>query len=437
MRERPNMQEENEKRAIRERELNRRIEEERQRVRQRKLEREKVHTGIGGILNIKVSLWVMIVISLLLSAAVGGSVLIRERTKLGSRENYEQAMKFLEIKSTLDKYYVGDVNDEQVNTSAFYSMVKALGDKWSYYMTPPEYENYKLYTANQYAGIGVIIEKDEATKGFRIVAVTPGSPAEASGVVVGDIMLKVEGEDVSELDTDGVRDLITARLDDSIMVTMQRLDGTVKEMQINCRLINIVPVRFEMLEKKTGYVKISNFEQGSAKATKEAVEKLLAEGAVCFVFDVRDNPGGLLSELTELLDYILPEGDIFVSVDKENREQVTKSDNICIDVPMVVLMNENSYSAAEFFAAALSEYGWARTVGVKTTGKGRSQITVELSDGSAVHLSSRKYLTPKRADLSILGGLNPDVPVERGLDPEIDEQLDRAIHEAQLELALR
>ena len=250
-------------------------------------------------------------------------------------------------------------------------------------------------------------------------------------------MLKVEGEDVAELDTDGVRDLITARLDDSIMVTMQRLDGSVKDMQINCRLINIVPVQSAMLEKKTGYVKISNFEKGSAVASREAVEKLLAEGAVCFVFDVRGNPGGLLSELTDLLDYILPEGDIFVSVDKENREQVTKSDNICIDVPMVVLIDENSYSAAEFFAAALSEYGWAKTVGTKTTGKGRSQITVELSDGSAVHLSSRKYLTPKRVDLSIQGGLSPDVPVERGLDPEIDEQLDRAIYEAQLQLALR
>lgn len=437
MRERPDIQKESERKAIRERELNRQIEAERQRVRAQKLEREKVHTGVGGILNIKVSLWLVIVISLVIAAAVGGSVLVRERTKLGSRENYEQAMKFLEIKSTLDKYYVGEVNDEQINTSAFYSMVKALGDKWSYYMTPPEYENYKLYTANQYAGIGVTIEKDEETKGFRIVAVTPGSPAEASGVVVGDIIIKVEGEDVAELDTVGVKDLITSRIDDSVVVTMQRQDGTVKDMQINCKLINVLPVRFEMMDNKTGYIKISNFEQGSAQAAKEAIEKLLSEGAVCFVFDIRDNPGGLLSELTELLDYILPEGDIFVSVDKENKEQVIQSDNVCIDVPMVVLMNENSYSAAEFFAAALSEYGWAKTVGTKTTGKGRSQITVELSDGSAVHISSRKYLTPKREDLSLLGGLNPDIPVERGLDPEIDEQLDRAIHEAQLELALR
>lgn len=433
------MEEENERRAMRERQINRQIEEERWRIRERKKEREreKVNTGIGGILNIKVSLWLVIVIAIALSVIVGANVMLRERTKLGSRKNYEQAMKFLEIKSTLDKYYVSDVNDEQVNSSAFYSMVKALGDKWSYYMTPAEYENYKLFTANQYAGIGVTIEKDAETKGFRIVSVTAGSPAEASGVVVGDIMLKVEGEDVAELDMQGVRDLITSRLDDSIMITMQRADGSVKEMQINCKLINIIPVRYEMKEKKTGYIKISNFETGSAKAAKEAIEKLLAEGAVCFVFDVRGNPGGLLSELTELLDYILPEGDIFVSVDKENREQVTKSDNICIDVPMVVLMDENSYSAAEFFAAALSEYGWAKTVGVKTTGKGRSQITIELSDGSAVHLSSRKYLTPKRVDLSIQGGLNPDVPIEKGLDPEVDEQLKRALYEAQLQLALR
>ena len=129
----------------------------------------------------------------------------------------------------------------------------------------------------------------------------------------------------------------------------------------------------------------------------------------------------------ESLDHILPEGDLFVSVDRSGKETVTKSDNVCVKVPMSVLVNANTYSAAEFFAAALREYDWATIVGENTTGKGRSQTTLLLSDGSAVHISSNKYLTPQRVDLSEQGGLVPDQTVTPGDDPEVDQQLNAAI----------
>ena len=146
-------------------------------------------------------------------------------------------------------------------------------------------------------------------------------------------------------------------------------------------------------------------------------------GAKSFVFDVRDNPGGLLSELVDLLDYILPDGDLFISVDKEGHETVQTSDKVSLKNKMVVLVNGNSYSAAEFFAAALQ----ATIVGEQTTGKARSQITLELSDGSAVHISTHKYLTPNRIDLSEAGGVTPDISVAMD-DEKTDNQLDTAIN---------
>ena len=151
--------------------------------------------------------------------------------------------------------------------------------------------------------------------------------------------------------------------------------------------------------------------------------------ALGFIFDVRTNPGGLYSEMVTLLDYLLPSGDILVYVDSTGAEEVTKSDNVCLDMPMAVLVNSDSYAAAEFFAAALKDYNWATIVGERTTGKGRSQITVELTDGSAVHISNGKYLTPNRTDLSAEGGLRPDI--DTALTDSGDAQLSAALSEVQ------
>ena len=184
------------------------------------------------------------------------------------------------------------------------------------------------------------------------------------------------------------------------------------------------PVSFEMKEGNVGYIRMENFDETLAEEAIAAVDALVAEGAQALVFDVRDNGGGYLDELCALLDFLLPAGEIFISVAEDGKEKVTKSDKSCIDLPMAVLVNENSYSAAEFFAAALREFDAATIVGTQTTGKNRSQTNVVLVDGSAVHISSRRYLTPNRVDLTEQGGLTPDVIVEAG---ENDPQLAAAM----------
>ena len=180
---------------------------------------------------------------------------------------------------------------------------------------------------------------------------------------------------------------------------------------MSCREVYSNPVSYQLLEEDVGYIRIDNFREGAAEEATAAIEALTAEGASCLVFDVRNDPGGQLTELTALLDYLLPEGDIFIRADKDGNETVDTSGAGCVELPMAVIVNGDSYSAAEFFAAALQEYGAAEVVGEHTTGKARSQVTVALSDGSAVHLSKYSYLTPMRNDLYASGGITPDVEI--------------------------
>ena len=370
---------------------------------------------------------VTIIACVLCVAVTAGVMFLMEFHHFGGVANYKMARKLVEVKEVIDANYIGEADDTAIAQSASAAMVTALGDQWSYYMTPEEYKAYQMYSANEYAGIGVTIQAEISGGGYQIVAVTAGSPAEKAGLVPGDVILSVDGTDVSGKTLSEVQELIRAKLNRTVSFSVRGEDGRSRTVSVDCTVIHTDPVSFKMLENNVGYVQINNFESGCGDSAIKAIDQLLSDGAGALVFDVRNNPGGKLTELVALLDHILPEGDIFVSVDKSGHETVTKSDNVCVKVPMSVLINGNTYSAAEFFAAALREYDWATLVGENTTGKGRSQITLVLSDGSAVHISSNKYLTPQRVDLSEQGGLIPDETVKPGEDPETDLQLNAAI----------
>ena len=185
-----------------------------------------------------------------------------------------------------------------------------------------------------------------------------------------------------------------------------------------------------MLEGNIGYIDINNFHTGAGKEAIAQVQLLMEQGAEKLIFDVRNNPGGFVDETNVIMDYLLPEGPLFRRVDYKGKETIDMSDASCIELPMAVLINGNSYSAAEFFAAALSEYNWAVTVGEPTTGKGYFQHTLELVDGSALYLSVGKYCTPNCVSLAEVGGLVPDVvvePAQSAVAVETDPQIQAAI----------
>lgn len=377
-----------------------------------------------------VKTWVAILLCIICAAIAAAATLFVIYGRFGGRSEFKDAQRYIEVQNAVTKNYIGEFSETGLKNAAAAAMVDSLGDQWSYYMTSDEYKAYQLHAANQYEGIGVTIDKDEKTGGFRIRSVLDDTPASSAGLEKDQIIIAVDDEDVTELTVDGIRELISSKIDSKIELLV--LDGNDKvTYKLDCSVIYSNPVSYELTNDLIGYIRISNFDAGSGDATIAAIDNLVTQGATSILFDVRDNPGGMLSELIKVMDYILPAGEIFISVDSSGKEDITKSDNVCLQMSMAVLVNENTFSAAEYLAAALQEYNWATIVGAHTTGKARSQTTIELSDGSAVHISNHKYLTPKRIDLSETKGIDPDVVVnDAAIDPDGILKSDKTVQAA-------
>ena len=371
----------------------------------------------------KYSLWLVVVLCAVCAAAASAGTLAAVLRLEKSRTTAFDE-KIDGVRSIISGSYVGETDWAAVADGAAEGMIEALGDRWSYYMTAEEYESYKQFSTNTASGIGVTVSADEGSGGFLIESVTEDSPAQRAGAQAGQIIVSAAGEDVRGMKTTELRSIIATQEGEFPLVVLNP-DGSETTLTVSTEVIYTNPVSHELLDGDIGYVRIKNFELGAAENAEKAVEALMAEGAKSLLFDVRSNPGGRLDELIGLLDYLLPEGDIFISIGRDGDEKVYTSDSSCISMPMAALINADSYSAAEFFAAVLREYGAAVIVGEPSTGKGRSQVTYELADGSAVHISTRRYLTPRRVDLSEAGGLVPDIEVQPSTDS--DAQLEEAI----------
>ena len=380
----------------------------------------------GSFFNKKFKLTHLIIVCLVVAALTAGATYALTIGGIGSKQYFDDAKAYVEIEKIINENYIGSADDDTLFNAAASAMVRSIDDKWSYYMSPEEYAAYKLTSSNEYAGIGISVKQNDSGD-FEIFSVDSGTPAEAAGLTAGQLIVSVDGQAVADMTLSEMQELIRSKLNKDFPMVVSDKKGNEVSVTVACEIIYKDPVSSRMLDGNIGYIKIANFEAGSSEGTINAIERLAAEGATSFIFDVRNNPGGLLSELVSLLDYLLPDGDLFISVDKQGNETVKTSDKICLSSKMAVLVNANTYSAAEFFAAALQEYDWATIVGEHTTGKARSQITLELSNGGAVHISTHKYLTPDRVDLSEVGGIKPDIEaVNTNEDPQI--QLNAAIN---------
>ena len=322
--------------------------------------------------------------------------------------------KAAEVQEIIETYFIDDYDEDTLADGAASGMVDATGDEWSYYLSADEVSAYEESMANAYVGVGITITEDAEAGGMRVEEVVSGGPAEEAGIRVGDLLLAVEGEDVLPIGIDGTRNLVRGEEGTRVNMHFSR-NGSEYDVSVERRSIETPVVTGELLDGSIGYVKIDNFDERSAAETIAFVKDLIGQGVKALLFDVRFNPGGYADELVKVLDYLLPEGDLFRSVDYAGREEVDTSDASCVELPMAVLVNEDSYSAAEFFAAALQEYEWATIVGSQTYGKGNFQTAFYLSDGSMVNLSIGKYYTPGGKSLSETG-VTPDVVVD--LDDE-------------------
>ena len=336
--------------------------------------------------------------------------------------------------------YVGDDDSAAVADSALSGLIDGVGDRWSYYLDPERYQAEQTRRENAYVGIGVTVDYTSG-EGLRIRSVTPGGPAEAAGLQADEIITEVDGVSLAGDARYDATDRIAGAEGTTVRLTVKGTDGALREVTVERKSIHTDPVSYEMLDGRVGYVALSNFFRGSEEAVKAAVEDLQSQGARALVFDMRNNGGGYLDELIPMLDDLLPEGTIFQTRSHLGRVKTYESDADCVDLPMAVLVNADTYSAAEIFAAELQEKVGAAVVGVPTTGKGYSQILFPLTNGGAVGLSTAEYFTGE--GVSLIGtGLTLDKEValsdedaakqKAGVLPkEEDAQLQAALEQLQ------
>lgn len=335
----------------------------------------------------------------------------------------------------LDRF-IGDADATKMGDAAAQAMIEALGDRWSYYVSAEELADFQNRKDNTYVGVGITVNTSQPEVGLVVIEVAKGGGAEEAGILPGDIVVGVNGTNILGMDLTEASNLIVGDINTTVDLTVKRgeQEQTFTVMRKN---IKTPAATGKLLEGDVGYITIENFYANCSKETIAAIEDVISQGAKYLVFDVRNNGGGYAHEMNELLDYLLPEGDLFKTEDYTGATSVDKSDADCLEMPMAVLVNENSYSAAEFFAVALWEYEWAKVAGVQTSGKGYYQVTYQLGDGSAVALSVGKYYTPKGNSLQGIG-ITPEIYVEVDdeiaakiyagiIAPEEDPQLQAAI----------
>ena len=362
---------------------------------------EKSKHGMG--VHWKRNLLLVLVATAVLSSAVGaGVVLFLERRRAAEWEV------LLEAAETVDQRFVGQFDRDEALESSIDGLVSGLGDRWSYYLSADEVSDYENAMQNRFVGIGVTVTKAE-NAGMHIEEVYRDSGAEDAGLVPGDEIYAADGVNLLPLTLEEAKAFVVGEEGTSVLLSILHENGQLEKISVERRSVFLDPVSAKMIGS-VGYVVIENFDDGAAQSFCKSVDELLEAGAKALLFDVRFNGGGYVREMTQMLDYLLPEGVIFIHGDAEGHNDVTTSDAAHVDIPMAVLVNSDSYSAAEYFAALLQTMG-VPVIGEHTVGKGYSQQAIYLSDGSALILSTKKYYLPDGSSLAGIG-IAPDYIVE-------------------------
>ena len=345
---------------------------------------------------------------------------------------FTQKIKYLE--NMIDEEYLGEISTDKLEEGVYAGLIYGLGDVYSRYYTKDEYEQESVTTEGSYVGIGVAMQKYTAG-GVQIVECYKGSTAEEAGVKVDDVITAINGEDITDTELQDVVSMIKDNEDKDVVLTVQRKGEDTQEITVKVSNVELPSVFGEMLDENTGYIQITEFKGVTVEQYEAVFADLKEQGMERLVVDLRDNPGGLLNVVCDILRDILPEGLIVYTEDKNgNRSEETCDGKNPLDMPLAVLVNGNSASASEIFAGAVKDYGLGTIVGTTTYGKGVVQSIRQLSDGSAVKLTIANYYTPKGNSINKTG-IRPDVEVE--LSPELLNQ-EEITHEEdnQLQAAL-
>ncbi len=371
------------------------------------------------------------IVPVLIIAVLVNILVYRNMTSKRIEVSKDTAAKINKIVELIDDKYLFDYEKGDIETAIIKAYVSGLGDPYSEYYTEEEFEQIGQSAAGSYCGVGVYVTYDENGRGIKILQVIEGGPAEDAGLEEGDIITAIDGNAIELDDFDMATSPLAGEEGTKVTVTILR-NGKEKDYELTRSVIKQNYVKSGMLDNNIGYVYLAQFTASSVEQFENAVEELKKNGAESIIFDLRDNPGGVLNGAVSILDYLLPEGLIAYVEDKYgNRTDYKSTDGTDeLDIPCVVLVNENSASASELFTGALKDRGYATVVGKKTFGKGIVQSLFSLGDGSGLKITVERYFTPN--GVCIHGtGIEPDIEVEYDEDKfnedGTDTQLEAAI----------
>lgn len=349
---------------------------------------------------------------LVVALAAGGVKFVQQRQYNGVLSDSSHVQKIEYLEKMIDQEYLGEVDNAEMAEGIYAGLVYGLGDVYSRYYTADEYAQETASTDGAYAGIGVSIQKNK-NGGVQIAECYEGGPGAEAGLQTGDVITAINDTDVTDMELSDVVSLIRENKDNTIVLTVFREnEEKSREISVDVTDVELPSVFGEMLDKKTGYIQITQFTGVTPQQYKDMFAELKDKGMERLVIDLRDNPGGLLTSVCDILREILPEGLIVYTEDKYgNREEENCDGKHQLDMPLAVLVNENSASASEIFAGAVQDHEVGTIVGTTTYGKGVVQELRQLSDGSAVKLTVSNYYTPNGNSINKVG-IKPDVEVK-------------------------
>lgn len=329
-----------------------------------------------------------------------------------SKEGDKLASEISQYRSIIDKYYLGEINEEKLKEGAIKGYVEGLEDPYTEYISKADMEEYLEDTMGNFVGIGIYMVKDENTNRIKILAPIKGSPAEKAGILAGDLIISVNEKEYTIEDFSTVSTKIKGEEGSTVKLKVLR-NNEYKEFHIKREKIIVNPVEGKVIEKNIGYISFSSFDENTSEEFKKKYEELSKQGIKSLIIDLRNNGGGIVDEALEIADYFTNKDEILLyEVNKENKEEVRKSKNVAIiNIPTIILTNENTASSSEILAGALKDLGKAKIVGKKTYGKGVIQSLLTLPDGSGIKITSEEYLTPNKTKINKVG-IEPDVVVE-------------------------
>lgn len=359
-----------------------------------------------------------------------GVVLVQQAKSSSELEN-----KLSQFKSLIDKYFLGDVDEEKLEESAIKGYIEGLDDKYTEYISKEDMKDYKAEILGNFVGVGIYMTKDENANRIAVLSPIKDSPAEKAGILPGDLIIKVDDVEYTADDMSVAANKIKGEEGSNVKIEILR-NGESLTFNMKREKIKTNPVTAKKLDNNIGYISFSSFDEGTAEDFEQKFKELSSQNITSLIIDLRNNGGGIVDEAIEIANCIADkDSTLLITVDKNKNEEITKSTkDPIIKMPIVILVNENTASASEILSGALKDLNKATIVGKKTYGKGVIQQFLTLSDGSGLKITSNEYFTPNRTTINKVG-IEPNEVVELpenvknvlSVEQKDDTQLQKAI----------